>query len=166
MKKLTFLMTVAMLFVFTAGMYAADSPKVGYVDIEKVFNQYSGTKSAKEKLQKEVDKEQKSIEKEKDDLLKAKADLDKKRAILDKDKVKQQEQDLQNKLEKLQARAMDVQQKLMNQEKELTANIVEEIRAIVKQIAEEKKYDYVFEKSTLLFGGDDITFLVIKKINE
>ncbi len=163
MRKLTFLLAMVMVFVFTAGAYAL---QVGYVDIEKVFNQYQGTKAAKDKLQKEVAKEQKSIEKEKDDLLQMKADLDKKRSILDKDKVKQQEEELQAKLEKLQAKAMEVQQKLMSQEKELTANIVDEIRAIVQKIAKEKNYDYVFEKNMLLFGGDDVTFLVIKKMNE
>jgi Skp family chaperone for outer membrane proteins len=54
----------------------------------------------------------------------------------------------------------------MNQEKDLTANIVEEIRAIVQKIAKEKNYDYVLEKNMLLYGGEDITYLVLKKMNE
>jgi Skp family chaperone for outer membrane proteins len=163
MRKLTFLLTVVLLFVFTAGSYALN---VGFVDLEKVISQYSGAKNAKEKLQKEYDKEQKSLEKDRDDLVKQKADLDKKRNILDKDKIKEQEDELQSNLEKLQARAMEAQQKIAARDKELTANIVEEIKAIVKKIAEDKKYDYVFLKDAVLFGGDDITFLVLKKINE
>lgn|ERR1035437_1415509 len=163
MKKMVFLLAGILLFVFSASSFALT---VGYVDIEKVFSQYKGTTDAKDKLQKEVEKEQKNVEKEKNDILKAKAELDKKRSILDKSKVADEEKSLQDKAEKLQAKALEIQQKLLSQEKELTANIVEEIRAIVQKIAKEKNFDMVFEKNTMLYGGEDITYLVIKKINE
>jgi Skp family chaperone for outer membrane proteins len=163
MKKFVFLLAGMLLLVFSASSFALS---VGYVDIEKVFSQYKGTTEAKDKLQKEVEKEQKNVEKEKDAILKAKADLDKKKSILDKAKVDEQEKALQDKAEKLQAKALEIQQKLMSQEKDLTANIVEEIRAIVQKIAKEKNFDYVFEKNTVLFGGEDITYLVIKKMQE
>ncbi|MEI7541879.1 MAG: OmpH family outer membrane protein [bacterium] len=163
MKKIVFLLAGILLFVFTASSFALT---VGYVDIEKVFSQYKGTADAKNKLQKEVEKEQKNVEKDKDDILKAKAELDKKKSILDKSKVAEEEKALQEKAEKLQSKAMEIQQKLLSQEKELTANIVEEIRAIVQKIAKEKSYDYIFEKNTVLYGGEDVTYLVIKKMNE
>jgi outer membrane protein len=163
MKKTVALLAGLLLFAFTANSFALS---VGYVDIEKVFSQYSGTKTAKDKLQKQMEVEQKSIEKEKDSILKDKADLEKKMSILDKDTVEQKQKDLQSRAEKLQTKAQDLQQKLMDQEKDLTANIVEEIRAIVQKIAKEKNYDYVFEKSMLLFGGDDITYLVLKQMND
>jgi outer membrane protein len=163
MKKLVALLAGLLLFAFTANSFALT---VGYVDIEKVFSQYSGTKVAKDKLQKEMEAEQKNVEKEKDAILKAKSDLEKKMSVLDKSKVEEQQQELQDRAEKLQAKAQDIQQKLMNQEKDLTANIVEEIRAIVQKIAKEKNYDYVFEKNMLLFGGEDITYLVLKQMNE
>ena len=163
MKKIVFLLAGLLLFVFTASSFALS---VGYVDIEKVFSQYKGTTEAKDKLQKEVEKEQKNVEKEKNDILKAKADLDKKKSIMDKAKLADEEQALQDKAEKLQAKALEIQQKLLSQEKALTANIVEEIRAIVQKIAKEKNYDMVFEKNMMLYGGEDITYLIIKKINE
>ncbi|MCE5300890.1 MAG: OmpH family outer membrane protein, partial [Spirochaetia bacterium] len=150
MRKFTLVFAGMLFFAFTAGAFALN---VGYVDIEKVFNQYQGTKTAKEKLQKEVEKEQKNIEKEKNDLIKLKKDLDNKKLVLDKDKVAAQEKELQDKLTSLQEKAMKIQQDLLNQEKELTANIVDEIRSIVQKLAKEKNYDMVFEKSMLLYGG-------------
>jgi outer membrane protein len=160
---MVFLLAVLLLFVFSAGSFALS---VGYVDTEKVLAQYKGTADAKEKMQKELDKQQKSLEKEKDEILKSKADLDKKSSILDKSKVAEQEKDIQDKAEKLQAKALEMQQKLVSQEKEIMSNIVEEIRAIVQKIAKEKNYDLVFDKGVMLFGGEDITYLVIKKMNE
>jgi Skp family chaperone for outer membrane proteins len=93
MKKLVVVLAGLLLFAFTANSFALS---VGYVDIEKVFSQYSGTKTAKDKLQKEVEIEQKNVEKEKDAILKEKADLEKKMSVLDKSKVEQHQQALQD----------------------------------------------------------------------
>jgi len=164
MKKFLIVLTSLVIFIFMlSNVYAL---KVGYVDIEKVFNQYSGTKKAKTKLQSKLEEEQKRIDKKKQEILKMKDDLDKQKSILDKNKLKEKEDELQQKLEKLQADALEIQQKLYGEEKELTANIVEEIRAIVQKIAKDKGYDFVFEKNLLLYGGEDITYLVLKQINE
>lgn len=162
-KVLIGLISLFFVMFWMSELYAL---KVGYVDIEKVFNQYSGTKKAKSKLQSKLEAEQKKIDKSKQDILKMKQDLDKQKTILDKNKLKEKEDELQAKLEKLQAEALEIQQKLLSEEKELTANIVEEIRAIVQKIAKEKEFDYVFEKNLLLYGGEDITYLVLKKMNE
>jgi len=163
MKKIMVVVMTALFLSVTAGAFAMN---VGYVDIEKVFNQYSGTKKAKEKLQGELEKEQKKIEEKKAEILKLKDDLEKKASVLEKSKVDAKKMELQTKLEKLQSDAMEIQQKLLGQEKEMTANIIEEIRVIVKKIAEEKKYEMVFEKNLLLYGGDDITPFVVKRMNE
>ncbi len=164
MRKVLFGLISLFVFVFfISELYAL---KVGYVDIEKVFNQYSGTKKAKGKLQGKLENEQKKIDEKKKEILKMKEDLDKQKTILDKNKLKEKESELQAKLEKLQADALEIQQKLLSEEKELTANIIEEIRAIVQKIAKEKEFDFIFEKNLLLYGGEDITYLVLKKMNE
>ncbi len=163
MKKV--LLGVLAVLFFGVLVYAQEL-KIGYVDIEKVFNQYSGTKSAKEKLKKDVEKEQKALEQEKDAIKKELDELDKKSAVMDKKQLSAKKEELQKKAEQLQMKTLDVQQKLLTKEKELTANIIDEIRAIIAKIGKEKKYDYIFEKTMLLYGGEDITYLVIKAINE
>ncbi len=163
MKKMILVLAVLLFFAFTSHVYALN---VGYVDIEKVFNQYSGTKKAKEKLQKEVKSEQAAMAKEKAEIEKVLENLDKKSSIMDKKELAKQKDALEERYKKLQARMMEVQQRLLAKEKDMTSNLVDEIRAIIVKIARDKKYDYVFEKNMLLFGGDDITVYVIKEINE
>jgi outer membrane protein len=163
MKKLILVLAGLLFFAFTSHVYALT---VGYVDIEKVFNQYEGTKKAKDKLQKEVQVEQAAMQKEKADIEKTLGDLDKKSSIMDKKEVAKQKDALEERYKKLQEKMMEVQQRLLAKEKEMTSNLVDEIRAIIVKIAKDKKYDYVFEKNMLLFGGDDITPYVIKEINE
>jgi outer membrane protein len=163
MKKMILVLAGLLFFAFTSQVYALN---VGYVDIEKVFNQYSGTKKAKEKLQKEVQSEQAAMQKEKADIEKTLENLDKKSSIMDKKELAKQKDALEERYKKLQAKMMEVQQRLLAKEKDMTSNLVDEIRAIIVKIAKDKKYDYVFEKNMLLFGGDDITVYVIKEINE
>lgn len=163
MKKF---LLIVFAFLFSCIFIFAEELKIGYVDIEKVFNQYSGTKTAKEKLKKDVEKEQKLLEKERDEIKKELDELDKKSSIMDKKQYNTKKEELQKKAEQLQAKILDVQQKLLTREKELTSNIIDEIRAIIAKVGKEKKYDYIFEKSMLLYGGEDITYLIIKAINE
>ncbi len=162
MKKVI-VMAMLMVFAFSLGAYAL---QIGYVDREKVFTAYSGTKKAKEALQKELDAEKKALEKEQETLINASNDLKKKRSVLDKKKADEMELDLQRKAQALQQKAMEIQQKLLTREKEMYSQILDEIRAIVVKISKEKGYDYVFERESMLFGGDDITAFVIKEMNK
>jgi len=165
MKKLLAVLAGVLFFAVTVN---ADGPamKVGYVDVEKAIKQYQGTQKLTDKLKKDVAVEEAALEKETNDIKKTMDDLDKKSSIMDKKELAKQKDDLQTRYEKLKMKTLDVQQKLMAQQKEMYANLVDEINAIVAKIAKDKKFDYVFEKTMLLFGGEDITYLVIKEMNE
>ena len=88
-------------------------------------------------LSRAVEKEQKALEKEKDELIALKKDIDRKKSILDKKKLQKMMEELQERTEKLQTKTLEIQQKLLTKEKEMTADIVEEIRAIVIKIAKD-----------------------------
>jgi Skp family chaperone for outer membrane proteins len=163
MKKLIVVMAGLLFMAFAFNAYALN---VGYVDVEKAIKQYEGTKKLTDKLKKDVADEEATLEKETEDIKKTMDELDKKSSIMDKKELVKQKESLQQRYEKLKMKTLEVQQKLMAQQKEMYANLVDEINAIIAKIAKDKKYDYVFEKSLLLFGGEDITYLVIKEMNE
>lgn len=163
MKKLVAVLAGLMFVALASNAYALN---VGYVDVEKAIKQYEGTKKLTDKLKKDVAAEEAELEKETNDIKKTMDELEKKSSIMDKKELVKQKDALSQRYEKLKVRTLEVQQKLMTQQKEMYANLVDEINAIVKKIATDKKFDYVFEKSMLLFGGEDITYLVIKAMNE
>jgi outer membrane protein len=165
MKKM--LMVLAgVLFLAYAVHADGSTPKIGYVDVEKAIKQYQGTQKLTDKLKRDVKIEEEALEKEQSEIKKALDELDRKSSIMDKKEVAKQKDELQARYEKLKLKTMDSQQKLMAQQKEMYANLVDEVNAIVAKIAKDKKFDYVFEKTMLLFGGEDITYLVIKEMNE
>jgi len=163
MKKI-FLMVFGVLFFLSAArVYAL---QVAYVDIDKVSSEYEGAKKAVAKLKDKLENEKKSLTAKQKELQDLQDLIEKDKTVWSKEKMNNMTDELKSKTEKFQAEYADAQQKLQDEELAMKSNILDEIRAIVQKVAKEKGYDYVFERTTLLYGGDDITAFVIKKMNE
>jgi Skp family chaperone for outer membrane proteins len=160
---------VLMMAVFSLFLAGASRPamalRMAYVDITAVFDQYEGTKDAKEELKTMAGKKRKELEKKQEELKKQMDDLEAQKSVLAKSKYEVKEDKLKSEAGDLREQIQAVTDELQTKEKNMTKNILDEIRAIIKDVAEDQKYDYIFEKNTLLFGGDDVTYQVIKKMN-
>jgi outer membrane protein len=163
MKKL--LMFAVFLSLLGLKVPADAAMRVGYVDIAKVFDRYQGTQTAKEKLKKVAQEQKGKLEKDQDKLKKKLDDLQAKKKALTEEKYKQQEAAIMDEIRQLQGQIQVVQNDLQNQEKQLTSQILDEIREVVKKVADREKWDYVFEQNALLFGGTEITATVLKELN-
>jgi len=58
------------------------------------------------------------------------------------------------------------QQQLQNLESELLVSVTEEVEAIIKETAAEKKVKFVLEEEQVLYGGYNLTDDVLAKLNE
>lgn len=117
---------------------AAASSNVGVINHQQVIAQHPDMAAAKEAMQKEVES--------------AKADFEAKSANMN-DQEKQ-------------AYYQQLQQRLSNKEKELIQPIFEKVDAAVKSVADAKGLSVVLDKNNVVYGGQDITNDVIKKISK
>ncbi len=120
-------------------------------------------KSAPTEADKAKIKQLSDIERANDEELKklqATAQLD------DKQKARLNElNDLQKKAKTIgEQMEQDYNSQLENERMDLEKKAVEEIEAVIKKIAEEKKLTYVFAKDAVFFGGTDFTSQVIEKL--
>jgi Skp family chaperone for outer membrane proteins len=167
MKNLkTILFTACLGLLLVGASRPAKAMRLAYVDIAEIFDQYEGTKDAKEELKTLAGKKRKDLEKKQEDLKKQLDDLQAQKSVLAKSKYEAKEEKLKGEVRDLQEQIQAVTEELQAKEKKMTKNILDEIRAIIKDVANDQKYDYVFEKNTLLFGGDDVTYQIIKKMNK
>jgi outer membrane protein len=162
MRKLTLAALAAILVLAAAPAHAM---RVAYVDVKKAFDAYNGTESAKTKLKKQVEDEKAKLEKEQDGLKKELSDLQAKKSVLTSKKYEEEEAKIVDKIKALQGRIQVTQNDLMGQEQKLTAQIVDLIKEATAKVAKKEKYDFVFESSNILFGGDEITSTVIRELN-
>jgi len=155
----------AMVASFIAMAVPAFALRVAYIDIKKAFDGYDGTKAAKEKLKKQAEGEKAKIEKRQEELSKKLDELQSQKKALAEGKYAEREKGIRGEIETLKSQVQVVQNDLAGQEQKMTEQILEEIREVVSKVADREKYDYVFEKSTLMYGGIEITASVINELN-
>ena len=162
MKKLSLILALLALGLSSPAL----AMRVAFVDVKKAFDAYSGTDQAKNKLKKQVEDEKGKLEKEQDVLKKELSDLQAKKSVLTQKKYEEEEAKIVDKIKARQGRIQATQNDLMSQEQKLTAQIVDLIKEATAKVAKKEKYDYVFESSNILFGGDEITNTVIRELNQ
>ena len=139
---------------------SAFAEKIGVVDSQKAFFQFSETKTAQQALEgqaKKVENEarQKEVALQKEFVsLQAKGD---KLTDAEKKAFEKKSQDFQS--------FLNASQDKLNKEQMTKLKRIEDIyEKAVKKVAAEGKYDYVFEADALKVGGEDITDKVLKQM--
>jgi Skp family chaperone for outer membrane proteins len=162
MKKLVTLAAAALL---TLGASQAWALRIATIDVKKAFDAYNGTQVAKDKLKKQVEVEKDKLEGERDAIKKELNDLQAKKSVMAEAKYKEAEQKIVAKVSAVQEKIQTTTADLQSQESKLTSQIVDLIKEATQKVAKKEKYDFVFESSNLLFGGEEITSSVIKELN-
>ena len=139
---------------------SAFADKIGVVDSQKAFFQFSETKKAQQALEgqaKKVENEarQREVALQKEFVsLQAKGD---KLTDAEKKAFEKKSQDFQS--------FLNASQNYLNKEQMTKLKRIEDIyEKAVKKVAADGKYDYVFEAEALKVGGEDITDKVLKQM--
>ena len=146
MKKL--LLIASVLFATSAL-----AEKVGVVDSQRAFFQFSETKKAQQSLESQAKKVENEA-RQKEVALQAKGD---KLTDAEKKAFEKKSQDFQA--------FLNSSQDKLNKEQMTKLKRIEDIYVkAVKKVATDGKYDYIFEAEALKVGGEDITDRVIKEM--
>jgi outer membrane protein len=122
--------------------------KLGYINSEAIFQEYSGTKEAQDKFNKEVAKWEQDASKKQKEIKDLKDQIDKQSLLLSAERKKALEDSLDQKMAQYQK---FIQEKFgqkgeaLSKNEELTKPIIEKINQIIEKIAKEENYDYIFD---------------------
>ena len=146
MKKISFFI----LLIITNITYSQKGVKIGYIDTEYIlqnlpeFNQVSSRLEEKaQDWKKEIDKRSREIDQKKES-------LNSERILLTKEMIDEIEEEITIDLEKLseyQQKRFGPRGDLIIQKKQLIQPIQDQIFNAIKEIAKNKKYDFIFDKS-------------------
>ena len=128
---------------------------------------------ASQLLDKNIEKWKKEIELKKIQLKQFEDQLNTERILLTPELIKDREmeiKDFASEIVNLQEKRFGPQGDMIIQRSKLIQPVQDQVLTVVKQIAEEKKYDFIFDRSssvTMLYSAKfyDISDLVIKRIN-
>ncbi|MDG2432247.1 OmpH family outer membrane protein [Flavobacterium sp.] len=167
------------LFIFLAAITAnvvhsqARGSRVGYIDMEFILQNVPNYAEASMQLEQKAQKWKQDIEAKKVEINKIKDALKAEKALLTKGLIEEREAEIKF----LEDEMLDFQQQrfgangdLINQKALLVKPIQDQVFTIVQDIAESKKYDFIFDKSsdlTMLFAARqfDISDQVLRVLN-
>lgn len=148
--KLKVLFLVATVFMLSMSSFAQRGVRIGYIDTEYILENVPEYQQATSQLETKVQKWKSEIEQQLSGIAQKRKDLSNEKALLTKELIEEREEDIAFEEKEI----LDYQQKrfgpngdLMIQKKQLIQPIQDQIFSAVQDIAEAKKYDFVFDKS-------------------
>ena len=169
--KVLFLLTLASLLSLSS--YAQRSIRIGYIDTEYILENVPEYQEANAQLEEKVQRWKSEIEERLLAVEQKKQQLSSESVLLTKELIEERQEEIDIE----ETEILDYQQKrfgpngdLMIQRKQLMQPVQDQIFTAVQEIANNKKYDFVFDKSAdvvMLYSADrfDISEQVLRSIN-
>ena len=162
MKKFIFSL-ITICFLASNSFGQSRGIKVGYIDMEYILDKVPDYAEAKNQLDQKAQKWKQEIEEKKLEITKFKETLKTERVLLTKELIEEREQEISF----LETDLLDYQQKrfgpngdLIIQKTVLVKPIQDQVFNAVQDIAEQSKYDFIFDRSS------DLTMLYANKRND
>ncbi|HLW31737.1 MAG TPA: OmpH family outer membrane protein [Aequorivita sp.] len=169
-NKTLFLTFAVLCFSFMAT--AQRGVRIGYIDMEYILESVPEYKEASIQLEGKVQRWKQDIEKKQKEVDQMKLNLANERILLTSELISEREEDIkikEDEMLKYQQDRFGPNGDLMIQKRQLVQPIQDQVFNIVQEIAEGKKYDFIFDKSAdvvMLFAAkrNDISDLVLRSI--
>ena len=173
MKTKKLLLFSLAVFCFTLVAQAQRGARIGYIDMEYILESVPDYQEASTQLEGKVQRWKTDIEKKQKEIDLMTVNLSNERVLLTKELIEEREEEISIKEDEMLQYQQDrfgPNGDLMIQRKQLVQPIQDQVFNIVQEVAENKKYDFIFDKSAdvvMLFAAkrNDISDLVLRSIN-
>jgi len=146
---------------------AADSVKIGYVDVRAVVLESKSGQQHKVEMEKFVKDKQAALKKEEDKLKTLQQTLEKEILTLTEAQKQDKQRGFQEKVQAFQKSAQDAEREVRQKDTEYTNKALEDVRKVITEVAKDEKVGLVLGKTemSVLYAEDgmDLTAKVIKK---
>jgi len=173
MKTIKFIFLSLAFICFTLSVQAQRGARIGYIDMEYILESVPEYQEASTQLEGKVQRWKKDLEKMNNVIEQMKLNLSNERVLLTKELIDERDEEikiLEEEMLKYQQDRFGPNGDLDIQRRQLVQPIQDQVFNIVQEIAEAKKYDFIFDKSAdivMLFAAkrNDISEQVLRSIN-
>lgn len=150
-------------WLVAGGLAEAAEPKMAYINLPKVFENYDKTKASEAALEKRGKEKEAEFESRMNELKKIRQGLE----LLNDQAREAKNREIEQKSDELQRFRTNIARDLRGERDKIAKEILKEIQDGVEEYAKAGGYSFVFDSGGLLYGqpGYDITDDVIKKLN-
>jgi len=161
-KRISLTLTSALLLA--VAVPAAAEVKIGFVNSDRLMRDTAPAVRAQKKLEKEFEKREQELQKTAKQLQDMQTGLEKNSVTMAESERKNKERDFNDLNRDFQRRQREFREDLNQRRNEELASVIERANKAIKQIAEQDKYDVIFQDAVYANPRIDITERVIKAL--
>ncbi len=166
MKYLPRCCAVLLLAVLAFGARAqAEDFRVGFVNTDRVFREANSAKAAQARLEQEFSKREKELNDLGSALKGASEKFEREAATLSETQRAQRQKALIDQDREFQRKRREFQEDLNARKNEELQAVLDRANRVVRQVAEQEKYDLILQEAVYINPKHDITDKVIKALN-
>ena len=171
---MNFKLIVTLFYFFISTLsFAQKGVRIAYIDFDKIIEEIGDYKEATKNLETKAEYWNKEIEIKKMELKSMEDQLNSEKFLLTSELIKDRNDELdiyRDEIITLQNKYFGINGNYINQKNRLIKPIQDRVLSVVREIAVEKKFDFVFDRSSTLImlysqKNYDISELVLRKIN-
>jgi outer membrane protein len=145
--------------------FAQEQPRIGFVNTERILRESNAAKAAQQKLEQEFSRRDKEMQESAARLKQLGERLDRDVAVLtDTDRGRRQ-REIADLDKEFQRKQREFREDLNQRRNEELASVIERANRVIKQIAEQEKYDLILQEAVYAAPRIDLTEKVLRALN-
>jgi outer membrane protein len=165
LKMLQTIVFLTLLAVATASG-AQTANKIGYVSLDRILRDAAPAVRAQKKIEAEFSKRDKELQRTAEQLKQMQQDLERNSVTMSDSDRQRREREFAEATRDFQRRQREFREDLNQRRNEELASVLERANRAVRKIAEDEKYDIIFQEAVYANPRIDITEKVIKVLDE
>jgi outer membrane protein len=145
---------------------AAPTGKFGFVNTERILRDAIPAQRAQKKIEAEFQKRDQELARVADQLKRMQDELDKNSVTMSESQRRTKEREFGELNRDFQRKQREFREDLNQRRNEELAQVVEQANRVIRQIAEQEKYDIIFQDAVFASPRIDITDKVIKALDQ
>jgi len=145
-------------------LQAQEVPRIAVVQTERILREAAPAKAAQQKLEQEFGKRDKELQELGTRLRSASERLERDAAVLSETERARRQREVAELDKEFQRRQREFREDLNQRRNEELSLVVERVNRVIRQIAEQEKYDLVLQEAVYFSGRVDMTDKVLKAL--
>jgi len=143
---------------------AQDATRIGYVNTERILRDAAPAKAAQQKLEQEFSKRDKELQGMAARLKQLSERVERDTAVMNEAERARRQREFTETEKDFQRKQREFREDLNQRRNEELAQVVEKANKVIKQIAEQEKYDFVLQEAVFASPRVDITDKVLRAL--
>jgi outer membrane protein len=165
MIKVVRLLAAGAMMAATVASVAQDVPRIGFVNTERILRESNAAKAAQQKLEQEFSRRDKELQETAGRIKQMGERLDRDVSVLSDTDRSRRQREIADQDKEFQRKQREFREDLNQRRNEELASVIERANRVIKQIAEQEKYDVILQEAVYASPRIDVTEKVLRALN-